>query len=302
MTKVLVTGGAGFIGSNLTDRLIRDGHEVLILDNLSTGKKENLNPDADFKQCDIADHESIAPHFAGVEAVFHAAALARIQPSIQDPLPANQTNITGTLNVLWAAKNAGVKKLIYCASSSAYGDQDKFPLTEDMIPKPKSPYSVQKYVGELYCTLFSKLYDLPTVSLRYFNVYGPKQILEGAYAAVIGIFLKQIASGQPMTLVENGDQIRRDFTHISDVVEANMLAWRSDMGGGELFNIGRGKNYSIKEVAEMIGGQITHIPRRPGDALITLADNTKARKMLGWEPKVNIEEGIAELKKIHGLL
>lgn len=301
MSKVLVTGGAGFIGSNLADRLINDGHEVVILDNLTTGKKENLNPNAKFIKCDIGNYEEISSHFSGIEAVFHTAALARIQPSIQNPLPANQTNITGTLNVLWATKNAGVKKFIYSASSSAYGDQDEFPLREDMTPRPKSPYSVQKYVGELYCTLFSKLYGLPTVSLRYFNVYGPRQILEGAYAAVIGIFLRQIKNGEPMTLVENGDKIRRDFTHISDVVEANFLAWQKDIGGGELFNIGRGKNYSIQEIAEMIGGEVSTIPPRPGDALITLADNSKARRMLGWEPKVDIETGIAELKKIHGL-
>ncbi|OGZ53272.1 MAG: hypothetical protein A3B25_00155 [Candidatus Ryanbacteria bacterium RIFCSPLOWO2_01_FULL_48_26] len=298
MSKVLVTGGAGFIGSHLVDRLVDDGHDVIVLDNLSTGKRENVNRGAKLIECDIGDYEAIKAHFDKIDVVFHTAALARIQPSIKNPLPYNQTNITGTLNVLWAAKNAGVKKVIYSASSSAYGDQEKFPLTEDMIPRPKTPYSIQKFVGELYCRLFSQLYGLPTVCLRYFNVYGPRQILVGAYAAVIGIFLWQIANGEPMTVVENGKQIRRDFTYISDVVEANILAWQRDVGGGEIFNIGTGKNYAIHEVAEMIGGEIATIPARPGDALITLAENAKVRKILGWEPKVSLAEGIAKLKAL----
>lgn len=301
MSRVLVTGGAGFIGSHLTDRLLQDGHEVIVLDNLSTGKKENIHARAKFVECDIADFEAIKDYFQGVEAVFHTAALARIQPSIENPLPYNQTNITGTLNVLWAGKKAGVKKFIYSASSSAYGDQDMFPLKEDIIPRPKTPYSMQKYVGELYCKLFSQLYGLPTVCLRYFNVYGPRQILEGAYAAVIGIFMRQVAAGEAMTVVQDGRQIRRDFTHVSDVVSASILAWQKNVGGGEVFNIGTGKNYAIWEVAELIGGEIATIPPRPGDALVTLADSTKAKQLLGWEPKVSLEEGIEELKKLYGL-
>lgn len=302
MARLMVTGGAGFIGSNLVDRLVSDGHEVIVLDNLSTGKRENINPKAKFVECDIGQYDDIGAHFAGVEAVFHAAALARIQPSIKNPLSANQTNITGTLNVLWAAKNAKVKKVIYSASSSAYGEQpsENFPLKEQLEAHPGSPYALQKLVGEMYCQLFGKLYSLPTVILRYFNVYGPRQITEGAYAAVVGIFLKQRAEGKSITITGDGTQ-RRDFTHIYDVVEANILAWKKQVSLAEVFNIGRGKNYSINEVAELITGPIEYIPARPGEYPITLADNSKAKKLLGWEPKVSLEEGIAELKKISSL-
>lgn len=297
--KVLVTGGAGFVGSHITDRLIQDGHEVVVLDNLSTGKRENLNPKAQLVICDIKDYGAITSHFGGIEAAFHCAALARIQPSIENPLPYNDTNITGTLNVLWAAKNAGVKKLIYSASSSAYGRDEDVALQEDMDTNAGSPYALQKLVGEMYCSLFAKLYKFPTVRLRYFNVYGPRQITEGAYAALIGIFLKQRQSGKPMTIVGDGEQ-RRDFTHVDDVVEANMLAWQKDVPPGELFNIGAGKNYSVNEIAKLIGGETVGIPERPGEYRTTLADNSKARKLLGWQPKRSLPEAIAELKKLHG--
>ncbi len=302
MTKLLVTGGAGFIGSHLADRLIADGHEVVVLDNLSTGKKKNLNPRAKFVECDIADYEKIAPHFAGVECVFHLAAQARIQPSIANPLPWNKSNITGTLNVLWAAYKAGVKKLVYSASSSVYGDQNRLPLTEDMTPRPKSPYGLQKLVGEMYCRLFSELYKFPTVVLRYFNVYGPRQTTEadGPYATVIGIFLDRFKNREPLPIVGDGEQ-QRDFTYVSDVVEANILAWQKEVLGGEIFNIGTGKNYSINEVAKIIGGESAHIPPRPAETRVTLADNTKAGKLLGWQPKNSLEKGIAELKKLYGL-
>lgn len=303
MAKLLVTGGAGFIGSNLVDRLIKDGHEVVVLDNLSTGKRENLNPKAKFIKCDIGNYDGIASHFAGVEAVFHTAALARITPSMENPLAYNEANVDGTLNVLWAAKNAGAKKVVYSASSSAYGDQppDAYPLTEDLIPRPvSSPYALQKYVGELYCRLFSGVYNLPTVMLRYFNVYGPRELTEGAYAAVIGIFLKQRQEGKPMTIVGTGTR-RRDYTHVSDVVEANLLAWQKDVPAGELFNVGFGKNYSVNELTDLIGGERINIADRPWEYEITLADNSRAKKLLGWEPKVSLEEGIAELKELHGL-
>lgn len=301
MSRILVTGGAGFIGSHIVDRLTSGGHEVTVLDNLSTGKRENLNGRAKLIVCDIKDYEVIAPHFHGIEAVFHTAALARIQPSIQNPLPYNDANITGTLNVLWAAHNGGVKKVIYSASSSAYGRDEDVALSEDMDARPGSPYALQKYVGELYCRLFAKLYGLPTVMLRYFNVYGPRQITEGAYAAVIGIFLKQRLDGKPMTIVGDGEQ-RRDFTHINDVVEANMLAWQKDIQSGELFNIGAGQNYSVNEVAKLIGGAVVNLPERPGEYRTTLADNSKARAVLGWQPKRKMPEAIEELKQLHGLV
>ncbi len=303
MSKLLVTGGAGFIGSHLVDRLIADGCEVVVLDNLSTGKQEHVNPKAKFIKCDIANFEEIAPHFQGTTAAFHLAALARIQPSIQNPLLYNQTNVTGTLNVLWAAREAHVKKVIYSASSSAYGErqEEEYPLKESLDARPGSPYALQKYVGELYCQLFAKLYALPTVILRYFNVYGPRQITEGAYAAVIGIFLKQREQGQPLTVVGDGEQ-RRDFTYVQDVVEANILAWQKPVASGEVFNIGAGRNYSVNEIGKLISGPTVNIPPRPGEYRVTLADNTKARQMLGWIPKVKLEEAIAELKKLHKLL
>lgn len=303
MSKVIVTGGAGFIGSHLVDRLVDAGHEVLVIDNLSTGKKENLNPKAKFIEADIADYDSIKDYFSGADVVFHLAALARIQPSIKNPLPPHDANATGTLNVLWAAKNAGVGKVVYSGSSSAYGDHDpsEYPLDENAESRPTSPYAVTKMMGEQYCKLFSKLYDLPTVTLRYFNVYGERQITEGAYATVIGIFLNQRENGRAMTVIEDGAEKRRDFTHVSDVVDANILAWQSDVSGGEIFNIGYGKNFSIDEVAKIIGGEIDRIPKKPGEYLLTLADNTKARKKLGWDPKVSLEQGVDELKKSHKL-
>lgn len=300
--KLLVTGGAGFIGSHIVDHLIARGYEVIVLDNLATGRRENVNPKANFFEADIADYERIVPYFRGIDAVFHTAALARIQPAILNPLTANEANITGTLNVLWAAKNHGVKKVIYSGSSSVYGNQAPaaYPLHEDQPPNPGSPYAVQKVVGEMYCRLFDKLYNLPTVILRYFNVYGPRQITEGAYATVIGIFLRQRQNGEAMTIVGDGEQ-QRDYTHISDVVAANLLAWQSPVRAGEIFNIGFGKDYSVNEVARLIGGASVYIPPRPGEYRLTLADNAKAARLLGWKPSKGLAAGIAELKALHGL-
>jgi len=301
--KVLVTGGAGFIGSHITDRLIKDGHEVTIIDNFSTGKRENLNPDAKLVEADIANYADIAKHFAGVDAVFHTAALARILPSVKDPLPSHDANVTGTLNVLWASKNSGVKKVIYSGSSSAYGDQDKsdYPLKESLPVHPGSPYALQKLMGEQYCQLFSELYDLPSVILRYFNVYGQRQLTEGAYATVIGIFLKQRRENIPMTVVSDAWERRRDYTHISDIVEGNILAWRKDVPAGEVINLGCGSHHSIREVTELIGGPTTEIEARPWEYALTLADNTKAKELLVWEPKVSLEQGISKLKGLYGL-
>jgi len=242
-TKVLVTGGAGFIGSHLVDALIERGFDVIVIDNLSTGKKENLNPKAKFYKADIRDLEKIKPLFKKVSYVFHLAAQPRIQPSIINPAESHSNNVVGTLNVLIAARDAKVKKFIYSASSSAYGDQEKLPLREDMSPRPKSPYSLFKLIGEQYCKLFTEIYDLPTVCLRYFNVYGPRQSCEGAYATVIGIFLRQAKAGEPLTIVGDGNQTR-DFTNVMDVVKANILAMESSrVGQGEVINIGTGKNY-----------------------------------------------------------
>jgi len=297
MAKIIVTGGAGFIGSNLVDKLIERGEEVHLIDNLSGGKKEQINPKANFHQLDITDFESIKPIFAGADYVFHLAALPRVQFSIEHPIETNETNVTGTLNVLLAAKEAGVKRVIYSASSSAYGDQKEMPLREEMKASPKSPYGLQKYIGELYCQIFSEVYGLPTVCLRYFNVYGPRQSEEGAYALVIAKFLKQKREGRKLTITGDGMQTR-DFISVHDVVRANILAMeKEEPTGGEVFNIGAGRNFSVKEVAKMIGGEVEYLPARL-ESHDSLADNTKAREILGWIPQVKLEEGIAELKKI----
>jgi nucleoside-diphosphate-sugar epimerase len=300
MSKCLVTGGTGFIGSNLVDELINRGDKVVVIDNLSTGKKEYANPECEFHKIDIRELEKIKPLFAGVDFVFHVAAFPRVQPSIEDPITTNDINLNGTLNVLVAARDAGVKKVIYSASSSAYGMQTKMPLCEDMLPQPLSPYGLQKYVGELYCSLFSKIYELPTVSLRYFNVYGKRQALEGAYCLVMGIFVRQRLANKPMTIVGDGEQ-RRDFTSVVDVVQANILATENEkVGKGEVVNIGRGKNYSVNELAKMIGGPTITIPPRI-EPKETLADISFAKKLLDWEPTVNLPEWLEDYKKEMGL-
>lgn len=292
--QYLVTGGAGFIGSHLVDALINQGHQVRVIDNFLTGKRENLNPQAELIEEDIRHLEKIKPAFIGMDGVFHVAAWPRVQVSIENPLETNDINVNGTLNVILAARDAKVKRLVYSASSSVYGDSVSMPLKEDMKPNPKSPYGLQKYVGEEYCKLAALFYGLETVSLRYFNVYGPRMAEEGAYCTVIAVFLKQKREGQTLTITGDGAQTR-DFTHVRDVVRANILAMiGSKVGQGEVINIGAGNNHSVNEVAAMIGGQVFHIPPRvePHD---TLADNSLARELLGWQPEVDFGEGVAEL-------
>ncbi|MCR4330746.1 MAG: NAD-dependent epimerase/dehydratase family protein [Patescibacteria group bacterium] len=292
--KMVIVGGAGFIGSHVTDALVLRGFNVHVIDNLSAGKREYVNDKATLHVVDIVNYEDIAPIIAGAYAVFHFAALPRVQYSIEHPIETNTVNVGGLLNVLEAARSGGVKRVIYSASSSVYGDQEKMPLTEDMRASPLSPYGLQKYIGELYCALFSTVYGLKTVSLRYFNVYGPRQDPEGAYALVIGKFLKQKAEGIPLTITGDGTQTR-DFTHVSDVVHANLLSMESEhVGSGEAVNIGGGKNYSINEIARIIGGSVEYVSPRiePHD---TLADTTRAKELLGWEPQISLEEGIKEL-------
>ncbi|MFH0853297.1 MAG: NAD-dependent epimerase/dehydratase family protein [bacterium] len=291
MAFYLVTGGAGFIGSHLATALINDGHSVRILDNLSTGKKSNLPADAEFFQKDLRNLEDIKACFEGVEGVFHVAALPRVQLSIENPSETNDVNITGTLNVIQASRKAKVKRIVYSASSSAYGDAITMPLQEDMKPNPKSPYGLQKYVGEEYMRLASLFWDLETVSLRYFNVYGPNMATEGAYVTVISVFNRQKTAGEPMTITGDGTQTR-DFTYIDDVVQANILAMTSTkVGQGETINIGAGDNHTVNEIAKKIGGPTTNIPSRiePHD---TLADNSKAQELLGWQPTMSFSEGL----------
>jgi nucleoside-diphosphate-sugar epimerase len=292
--KVVVTGGAGFIGSNLVDELIELGADVHVIDNLSGGKKENINKKAILYVVDLRNLNDIIPIINGADYVFHLAALPRVQYSIEHPVETNDVNVNGTLNMLIAAQKGGVKRIIYSASSSAYGDQSEMPLRESMIANPKSPYGLQKYIGELYCRVWSETHNLETVSLRYFNVYGKRQNPEGAYALVIGKFLKQKAEGTPMTICGDGNNTR-DFTNVKDVVRANILAAESkNVGKGEVMNIGAGDNYSINNVAKLIGGEIEYIEARlePSN---TLADFSLAKKLIGWEPTITLEQGLKEL-------
>lgn len=291
----IVTGGAGFIGSNLVDVLIDRGDEVIVIDNLSTGKKENLNPRAKFIEADLCDYEKIAPHFSGIDGVFHLAALPRVQLSIEKPVETHLANVLGTINVLMASRDNKVKRVIYSASSSVYGNQPALPLKEEMPPRPMSPYGLQKFEGEEYCRLFSELFGLETVCLRYFNVYGPRMASEGSYVTVIAIFLRQKKNGEKLTITGDGTQTR-DFTHVADVARANLAAMASDnVGKGEAINIGAGSNKSVNEVAGLTGGDIEYIPARKGEPHDTLADISRAKTLLNWDPKENFEERVREL-------
>lgn len=295
--KSVVTGGAGFIGAHLVDALVERGDEVHVIDNYAAGKREDrINSAAMYHEVDIREYEKIAPIIKGAECVFHEAALPRVQLSIENPLETSEVNVQGTINVLHAAHEGGVGRLIYAASSSAYGDQETMPLSEDLPARPKSPYGLQKYMGELSCRVWSEVYGMPTVSLRYFNVYGSRFDPEGAYALVIGKFLKQKSENMPLTITGGGTQTR-DYTHVRDVVRANLLAaTSSNVGKGEVLNIGAGRNVSVNDLAAMIGGPTVNIEARlePHD---TLADNSRAKELLGWEPQIALEDGIAELKK-----
>lgn len=293
--RAVVTGGAGFIGSHLVDRLIASGWVVDIIDDLSGGKKERINANAHFHLLDIRDYPSIAPVISGADTVFHLAALPRVQFSIDFPIASNEVNVGGTLNVIHAAKEGGVGRLVYSASGSAYGDSEVLPLHERLPVKPVSPYALQKYVGEEYMRLYSDIYGIETVALRYFNVYGPRMDPDGAYALVIGKFLKMKQRNEALTITGNGEQTR-DFTHVFDVVRANLLAAESAcVGKGEVINIGSGKRISMNMLAKMLGGPIEYIPARK-ETLHTLADVQKAKELLDWVPEISLEEGIRQLR------
>ena len=300
--KAIVTGGAGFIGSNLVDKLIDMGVEVHIIDNLSTGFEKNINPKATFHKIDIStiNPELAWYEFKNTDAIFHTAALARVQPSIKDPIPFDSVNVGGTLRMLKLAHNLGVKRFVYSASSSCYGNNKNFPTPETESTNPLSPYGLQKYIGEQYCKMFSEVYGLDTVSLRYFNVYGERMSLEGAYKLAIPIFANQILSGKPLTIHNDGEQ-RRDFTYVGDVVNANILAATNPEDlKGEAFNIGNGNNYSVNELADMLGGEKSY-----GNKVIepfqTLADNSKANLDLGWIPTGDLPTWIETYKKELGI-
>ncbi|MGO9267196.1 MAG: NAD-dependent epimerase/dehydratase family protein [Candidatus Binataceae bacterium] len=291
---VLVTGGAGFIGSHLTDALLARGLRVRVLDNFATGLRTQLNPAADLIEADIRDGDAIRRAFDGVDCVFHTAARPRVMFSIERPLEAHMTNVVGTLNVLLAARDARVRRVVFSGSSAVYGDQPVIPLRESMNPNPLNPYALQKLTGEQYTRLFHRLYGMQTLTLRYFNVYGPRMAIAGAYVTVIGVFLDQRRRGLPLTIHGDGSQTR-DFTHVRDAVRANLLAMDSAIADGRALNIGRGRNLSVAQIAAMIGGPVIHLERRPGDARDTLADIAQAREVLGWAPEVATADGIHEL-------
>lgn len=295
--KIIVTGGAGFIGSYIVDALILEGHEVHVVDDMSTGKLENINPKAILHKMDIRDREALNPIFAGVSYVFHEAAVPQVQYSIEHPFITNDINVNGLLSVLEACRLNGVKRLIFASSSSIYGEPDVFPTMEDIPMNPMSPYAAHKYIGEVYLKLYAKIYGIETVCLRYFNVYGPRFNPEGAYPLVIGYFLERMKEGKTLTITGDGTQTR-DFIHVRDVAKANILAMKGEnIGRGEVVNIGGGARYTMNRIAELIGGEVEYIAPRiePHD---TEADISKAKELLGWFPSITLEDGIKELKEI----
>ena len=296
--KALVTGGAGFIGSNLVDRLLAEGHDVTVIDNESADSNEQFywNERAHNYKYDVRDYVMVRKLYENQDVVFHLAADSRIQPSIEDPLKAFENNIIGTATVLECARVCGVKRVVYSSTSAAYGLANNPPLLESVPTDCLNPYSVGKVSGEMMCRMYAKLYGMETVSFRYFNVYGERQPLRGQYAPVIGIFLRQRSAGEPMTIVGDGEQ-RRDFTHVSDVVSANLLAATAkDLPWGEVYNIGTGKNYSINEIAGLMGGETVNIPPRLGESRISLADASKAKTFLGWTARISLEDWISQYK------
>ena len=298
--KMVVTGGAGFIGSNLSQALVDAGHEVHIIDRDPSFRRASLPKEAMLHETDIRWTDKIQPLMEGADVVFHTAAVPRVPYSIEHPVETTDENVTGTVSVLTAAARAKVRRLVYSSSGSAYGTQKTLPLSESMQASPVNPYGLQKYVGELFVAMWSSLYAIETVSLRYFNVYGPGLDPNGPYALAIGKFLMARKSGEPITIFGDGT-VTRDFTHVRDVVSANILAGNNlRVGKGEVINIGAGRNVSIQVLAEMFGGEIIYSPPRI-EAHDSQADNALAKKLLGWEPTVKVEDGIAELKKQFGI-
>ncbi|MEK9181609.1 MAG: NAD-dependent epimerase/dehydratase family protein [Patescibacteria group bacterium] len=300
MTKIIVTGGAGFIGAHIANALVEEGYEVHIVDNLSVGKKENVNPKATLHIVDIRDREKLIPIFKNAKYVFHEAALPQVQYSIENPIETHEINVLGTLNVLEASRINKVTKVIFASSSAVYGNQEKLPITESMQVNPLSPYGAQKYISEVYMKLYSEIYGLKTVTLRYFNVYGPRQSASGAYASVIPKFIEFRKKNEPLLITGDGEQTR-DFVNIKDIVSANILAMRGEkVGKGEVINIGGSNQYSINYIAKLVGGDISYISPRI-EPRKTQAGILKAKEFLNWEPCVILEEGIEELKKYNNI-
>ncbi|MFA7239208.1 MAG: SDR family oxidoreductase [Sulfuricellaceae bacterium] len=296
--KSLVTGGAGFIGSHLSRQLLALGHDVVVVDNLLCGRLENLreiidNPKLSFHQIDIRDKEGLKACFKGVDWVFHLAGMADIVPSIENPELYYSTNVQGTFNVMECARAADVKRLVYAASSSSYGIPDIFPTPESAPIRPQYPYALTKYMGEELVLHWSQTYKLPAVSLRLFNVYGPRSRTTGAYGAVFGVFLAQKIHGKPFTVVGDGRQ-SRDFTYVTDVADAFICAAQSSVSG-EALNVGSRNHYSINRLVTLLGGEVTYIPKRPGEPDITFADTSKIERLLDWRAKVSFEEGVEQM-------
>lgn len=296
MKKSLVTGGAGFIGSNLVDRLLEIGHEVIVIDNEYSDVHDHFywNDKAKNYKYDIRDYENTRPLYDGVDYVFHIAAEARIQPAIENPIEAVSINSVGTVTVLQCAREAGVKRVMYSSTSSGYGLINELPNVETQPDDCLNPYSISKVNGEKLCSMYTKLFGLPTVIFRYFNVYGERQPLRGQYAPVIGIFLRQRAEGEPLTIIGDGEQCR-DFTYVGDVVNANVLAATTvadPNAFGQVYNVGSGINHSVNEVAAMISDETINVPKRLGEARFSLANNQKMRETFSWSPTMKLNDWI----------
>ena len=297
--RSVVTGGCGFIGSHVVDRLVERGDDVIVVDDLETGDASWLNLAADLVRGSVLDAELLRKAFEGAERVFHLAALPRVERSVEDPVGTHRVNVDGTLNVLEAVRSAGVGRIVYASSSSVYGRQETHVMSEEMTPDPLSPYALQKLLGEQYLALFAPVYGITAVSLRYFNVYGPRQPGEGEYALVIGKFLDAWRAGRPLTVYGDGRQTRA-YTHVDDVVAATLLAAEADMPEkrNTVLNVGTDVETPVNEIAAMIGGEAVHVvpnPRGDMEERRKAADWSRAASVLGWAPTIGIEEGLAAL-------
>jgi UDP-glucose 4-epimerase len=301
--KALVIGGAGFIGSHLTERLVRDGHSVRVLDNLTTGKKENLAPiagDVELVVADVRHPDRLRQEMRDCEVVFHQAAIVSVPYSVEHPQETLDVNLRGTLNVLEAARSAGVRRVVMASSAAVYGEDPELPKRESMLPSPISPYGFEKLGGEHYMSIWTKLFGLETVALRYFNVFGPRQDPSSPYSGVISIFVDRILRDQPLTIFGDGEQ-SRDFVFVADVVQANLLAGSQPKASGRVYNVGGGKRTTLNQLSKILAGiagrdvKPRHADPRAGDIRDSLADIARARAELGYEPKVSVEDGLRRL-------
>ena len=300
MAHYLVTGGAGFIGSNIVEALLEKGEKVRVVDNFSTGKRENIVPfieRIELMEADILDLDTMKEACKGIDYILHQAALPSVPRSVADPISSNRVNVDGTVNILWAAKEAGVKRVVYASSSSVYGNQPTLPKQEDMPADPLSPYAISKYAGELYARIFHQIYGLSTVSLRYFNVFGPRQDPNSQYAAVIPIFINALMTGKPPVIFGDGEQ-SRDFTFVKNVVRANILAAQAEDPSGHVMNIACGQRITLNQLVQKLRGIINshadpiYTSPRPGDIRHSLADISKADRLLNYKPTYAMEEGL----------